>query len=398
MVNMPKENVTSGVSTSGAVVLDKEALSMPMINQQRESCQLPSVREKYIEVLKSTGEIDKLTSEIVLDNPTTILEFGRKPAEDISRVADSVLANYDGTTINQVSTLVDALLGVMKKIDISEIDSITELAMKQAKKSFFDKLFESAEKKLEKILGKYRNVQSDIEKICSELATYEAQIKASNGDIKRLYDASIIQYKQLVKYIVAGEQAIEEVRQYKEQLERQAASGTDGQTQFDLQGVTQSLNLLEQRVADLKSAEAVALQSIPTYKIQEYSNANLARKINSAFIITIPAFKSALAQAVISKQQAMQAQGLAALDAATNELILQNSRNVVNQLKTSQQLANTSSVKAETIEQSWDIIMNGIQQYKEMEEQYRIVRAEESKRITAANERYLENLRKGSAI
>ena len=89
------------------------------------------------------------------------------------------------------------------------------------------------------------------------------------------------------------------------------------------------------------------------YSFSEYTNANLARKVNSAFIITIPAFKSALAQSVISKQQAVQAQGLAALDAATNELVMQNARNAVNQLQSSQRLANSTAVSADTVEKSF---------------------------------------------
>ena len=39
------------------------------------------------------------------------------------------------------------------------------------------------------------------------------------------------------------------------------------------------------------------MQSIPMIKTMQFSNMNLVRKINSAFIITLPVFKQALAQA-----------------------------------------------------------------------------------------------------
>ncbi len=56
---------------------------------------------------------------------------------------------------------------------------------------------------------------------------------------------------------------------------------------------------------------------------------NLVRKINSAFIVTLPVFKQALAQAIMLKRQRIQAESLAALDEKTNEMLLKNARNTV---------------------------------------------------------------------
>ena len=39
---------------------------------------------------------------------------------------------------------------------------------------------------------------------------------------------------------------------------------------------------VEQRVADLRTAEIVAMQAIPMIRTMQYSNLNLVRKINSA--------------------------------------------------------------------------------------------------------------------
>ena len=155
---------------------------------------------------------------------------------------------------------------------------------------------------------------------------------------------------------------------------------------------------MEQRVADLRGAEAVALQSVPTFKIQEVTNANLARIVNSAFIVTVPAFKTALVNSVIAKQQAIQMQGLSALDEATSALIRANAENSVTQLQRSQQLANSSSVKADDIEYAWNTIMTGIQQYKDMEKTYRDIRKDEARRIEAANSQYLQSLGSGNAV
>lgn len=390
---------TNDTPTAVEVVAEQEpTINLTKVEETRESFSLETAKQKYELEVRQSGVIDTLTSKIDLSNTTSIVEFGKEPAQKMAAVADQVLSKYNPTSIDETTKLVDALLAVMKKIDIDEIKSLAELAEEHRKKSLFDRFKESAQKKLERLIGKYKSLGTEMEQICSQLAVYEQQIKDSNNDIARMYESAKEEYKSLVEVILAGEQAVAEIEEYKNQLEDEVARTGDADKSFELQNVTQALTLMEQRVADLRGSEAVALQSIPIFKIQEYTNANLARKVNSAFIVTVPAFKTALVNSVIAKQQSIQAQGLSALDEATSALVRKNADNAVNQLQLSQKLANSSAIKAEDIEYSWNTIMNGIQQYKEMEKQYSQIRKEESKRIEAANQKYIEQLQSGKVI
>lgn len=377
--------------STGMITLEK-------VEETRQNFSLATAKEQYKQEIIASGEIDKLTAEVDLSNNMSIVEFGKKPAAEMARVADQVLSHYNMASIQETSKLVDALLEVMKKVDIRELEDAKTLIAKQAKKTIWDRFKQSAEEKLNMLVGKYKALGGDMEQICSQLVVYDQQIKDSNRDIAKMYEQAKINYRALTAYILAGEQAIEEIEQYRDMKQAELANTGNGEVQFELQNVNQALSLMEQRVADLRSAEAVALQSIPTFKIQEYTNANLSRKVNSAFIVTVPAFKSALVNSVIAKQQAIQMQGLSALDEATSMLIRRNAENAVTQLQNSQKLANSSAVKADDIEYAWNTIMTGIQQYKDMEDQYRSIRAEEARRIEDANARYMQSLAEGSAI
>lgn len=392
-------NVEVITETRGPVVnLDKSCMAPAVINETREQYSLATVSEQYKQEIIASGEIDRLTSLIDVSNTTSIIEFGRKPAEEMAKVADQVLSKYDSASITQVSTLVDSLLDVMKKVDLGEIKSAQSLMVEQAKKTFWDRFKKSAQEKLDALVGKYRTIGGDMEKICQQLTVYEQQIKSSNKDIAKMYEQAKANYKNLTAYIMAGEQGIIEIEQYRNSIEKEYQATGNPDLQFEIQNVNQALTLMEQRVADLRGAEAVALQSVPIFKVQEVTNANLARKVNSAFIVTVPAFKSALVNSVIAKQQAIQMQGLSALDEATSALIRKNAENAVQQLQRSQQLSNTSAIKADDIEYAWNTIMGGIQQYKEMEAAYKDIRKEEAQRITAANQQYLQSLAEGSTI
>ena len=146
--------------------------------------------------------------------------------------------------------------------------------------------------------------------------------------------------------------------------------------------------LLEQRTQDLRTAESVAMQSIPMIKTMEFSNMNLVRKINSAFIVTLPVFKQALAQAIMLKRQKLQAESMAALDAKTNEMLIKNARNTVEQSKMTARLASGSSIKIETLETTWRTIVNGIDETRSIQENARKQRTEDAKRLETIKQEF----------
>ena len=154
-------------------------------------------------------------------------------------------------------------------------------------------------------------------KIYVQLKQYESEIKQSNRKLETMFEANVNYYHELVKYILAGEQGCQELEAYIAQRQADMEATGDQSIQFELTSLNQALMMLEQRTQDLRTAENVAMQSIPMIKTMAFSNMNLVRKINSAFIITLPVFKQALAQAIMLKRQKIQAEAISALDQKT---------------------------------------------------------------------------------
>ena len=59
---------------------------------------------------------------------------------------------------------------------------------------------------------------------------------------------------------------------------------------------------------------------------------------------------------------------MAALDAKTNELLIKNARNTVEQSKMTAMLSSGSSIKIETLETTWKTIMSGIDETRQIQE------------------------------
>lgn len=322
--------------------------------------------------LTNSAEVDALASQIEVHNLETIVSFGAEAAEGISRASDVVLNSMSMTQLDNSSQMLVTLAKIMEKFDIEEIKD---------NPGFFGKLFGGLRKQLDKILAKYHTMGGEIDKIYVELKGYESEIKQANRKLDEMFNANVDYYHTLVKYILAGEQGCREISDYIAQRERDMEQTGDNAIQFELQALQQALMMLEQRTQDLRTAENVAMQSIPMIKTMEFSNMNLVRKINSAFIITLPVFKQALAQAIMLKRQRIQAEAMSALDEKTNEMLIKNARNTAEQSKMTAQLASGSSIKIETLETTWRTIVTGIEETRVIQENARKQRQEDQVRL-----------------
>lgn len=343
---------------------------------------LASTRERVKQEIIANGEAQKISDQLDATNPQSIVEFGKPMAEQMSKVADEVLKRTSSNNLTETGKMMEALSKIMKTVDIDEI------AEKESK-GLFDKIFNNAQKKLEQFMNKYNSIGNQIDKICVELRTYENQIKTSNIDLENLYKNGIESYKALMKYNIAGEMALVELDNY---INSRNSLQDDPTVQLELNNLMQAKQLLEQRVHDLQIAENVALQSLPMLKAIQFGNLNLARKINSAFIITLPVFKNAIAQAVLIKQQQLQAKSLEALDKTTNEMLLKNSQNVANNMRQTAMLSGKSSIDIDTLENSWKNIMDGINDTKSIQAELSKQREQDKQRLEQINNQYLTQI------
>ena len=339
-------------------------------------------RAQMNEALVNSKEVDDIVSTIEVFNLETIASFGSEAAEEISKASDIVLNSMNMSQLDESSEMLTALSKIMSKFDIDEL---------KEDKGLFGKLFGNLKKQLEKILEKYHTMGGEVDKIYVQLKQYESEIKQANRKLDQMFDANVNYYHDLVKYILAGEQAGKELEAYIAQRQSDFEATGDNAIQLELASLNNSLMMLEQRTQDLRTAENVAMQSIPMIKTMEFSNMNLVRKINSAFIVTLPVFKQALAQAVMLKRQKIQAEAMAELDKKTNEMLIKNARNTVEQSKMTARLASGSSTKIETLETTWRTIVNGIDETRAIQENARKQRTDDAARLETIKQEFLKS-------
>ena len=373
-----------GIDFSKVTPPASSAGSAPAASTEIETVQPYDIavdRQHMNETLTNSEEVDALVRTIEVNNLETIVSFGAEAADEIAKASDVVLNSMNMSQLDESSEMLNSLSKIMSKFDPSEL---------QENKGLFNKLFGNMKKQLEKILDKYHTMGEEVDKIYVQLREYENEIKQSTRKLEQLFGATVDYYPQLVKCLLAGEQGCRELETYIAQRQADFEATGDNSIQLELAGLNNALMMLEQRTQDLRVAENIAMQSIPMIKTMAYSNMNLVRKINSAFIVTLPVFKQGLAQAVMLKRQKIQAEALSELDKKTNEMLIKNAKNTVEQSKMTARLASGSSVKIETLETTWRTIVNGIEETQNIQETARKQRIDDAARLENIKQEFLK--------
>ena len=314
--------------------------------------------------LRDDPEVQALTSEIAVNDLNTILFFGDSASKGISSVSDSLLLQMREVKAEESGELIVKLSKVMDKFDPKEFEKFSTYK----EQGVVGRLFNKAQDIIDKLFTKYEDLGTEVDKIYVVLKKYEAETRQSNMNLEQMAKANVETYETLEKYIVAGELAKEEIDKYISEYEVKAQNPDDQKAVLIYQSLLQARDMLDQRIYDLRISENVAMQTIPMIQMIQLGNYNLIRKINSAFLITLPIFKQCLTQAIMLKRQELQARSMQVLDDKTNELLIRNANSVSKNAATLAKMAGTSSIKIETIEETWRTITNGISETKKIQE------------------------------
>ena len=327
------------------------------LEKQEEALSHP---ERLKAELRNSEEVKQLMNSIDTRDQIALLEFGKEASSQISGFADRILRMTKSSSMEESSVLIRNLGKIMDKFDPKDFAE---------DKGIVTRIFKKGKNLMEKILAKYQTMGSEIDKIYIEIKKYESEMKTSTQTLEQLYDENYNYFFALEKYIVAAEMKAEELKsQALPPLEKRASTG-DQIAGIELETMRNAVELLEQRAFDLEMARQVAFQTAPQIRMLQRGNTKLIAKINSAFVVTIPVFKNGLIQAIAAKRQKLVADSMAELDARTNEMLLKNATSVSQQSQQVARMAGGPSIKLETMEQTWSIIMQGLQETKAIEDE-----------------------------
>ncbi|MBP7175831.1 MAG: toxic anion resistance protein [Thermoclostridium sp.] len=312
-----------------------------------------------------------------LDSTANILTYGHEATEGISKFSDDILGQINLNYVDESTKLLTTLNQLMSRFDKGDFKT-------EESKGLFGKLFQKAKTTADELYDKYAVFSKEIDKIFEEIKKYEQEIQQTNLNMEEMYQKNMEYYSLLDQYIQNAQAYLNEHVEpqiQKPDDQQEEASQSAGLDQIQESRLLEIKDSIEQRIYDLELAKAVSLQTAPQIKLIQKGNYNLLRKINSAFVITMPLFKQGIIQAITLKRQKVQMDSMAALDESTNKLLKKNAIDVIENTKMSVQLNQNSSVKIETLEESYSTILNGIREVDEIQKQNQKQRKESLKKL-----------------
>ncbi|PKK40699.1 putative protein YaaN [Clostridiaceae bacterium JG1575] len=317
--------------------------------------------------------IDEIKETIDLMDSQMTEQFGVGAQKNIAAFSETILSQIKSKDAGYVGEIMTDL---MTKVKDSGMDSQEDEGFLR-KIPFFGKFAQSSEK----YMARFQNLETQIDKIESELDKARMGLLKDIGVLDNLYQKNVDYFNDLQLYILAGEEKIEELRKNTlPRLRQEALDSNDPMASQLVNDFENTVNRFEKKVHDLKLSKTLAIQTAPQIKLIQNNDKSLVDKIQTAVLNTIPLWKS---QVVIALSLSKQKAGLEmqrSVSDTTNDLLRRNSELLKSNTLEVAKESERGIVELDTLKKVNDDLISTI------EETIKIQREGQTKRLAAEQE------------
>ena len=366
----------------GGQVVPMNTQMMVMNDQPPSAYDEKELLARMEKEMVNSAEVQALVQTVDVKNRDAILMFGREAMTEIQQAAEKALEGEKKSAILEGKRI--DLMKEFKKlwggIDVNELNS--------------DKLglFGSIKKKIEAFIAKYQTINVEIDKIYVKIKEMEEESRSDSRKLAALYDANLITFHKLVVYIYAAKQCEINIKKEMEEKTMLFNQTQNQEVAQEIEFLKECAREMNKQCMDLTTAQNVSLQNLPMLNMMLLTNYNLIRKANQYFLFGLPTMKQGIAQAIMAKRAKMAADTYSDLDKSMNEMMKRNAQNIVGTAKEAARLTEQSIISAETLEETWKTISNGIDEVNKIQEEGSKKRVEDEKKLQKIKEEYIARL------
>ena len=188
-------------------------------------------------------------------------------------------------------------------------------------------IFKKPAGKIQNMKAQYAKAEVNVNKIISALESHQIQLLKDVALLDKMYELNLTYYKELTMYILAGKKKLASVQQAElpALVEKARVSGRaeDAQEARDLEAMC---NRFEKKLYDLELTRTIAMQTAPQIRMIQSNDTEMAEKIQSTIVNTIPLWKSQMILALGAEHSARAAEAQREVTDMTNELLLKNAQ------------------------------------------------------------------------
>lgn len=231
------------------------------------------------------------------------------------------MADFSEATLNNVRSKDLGEIGELLSSVVTEVKSFDS---DEEEKGFFG-FFKKTSNKMTAMKAKYDKAEVNINKICGALESHQITLLKDVALLDKMYELNLSYFKELTMYILAGKKKLEKVRttELPALTAKAQASGLaeDAQAARDLDELC---NRFEKKLHDLDLTRTIAMQTAPQIRMIQNNDTQMAEKIQSTIVNTIPLWKNQMVIALGIQHSAQAAEAQREVTDATNELLRRN--------------------------------------------------------------------------
>ena len=244
-------------------------------------------------------EIRRRIAELDIRDSGSIVHFGARAQNELQEISQAMLADVKNKDVGPAGESLRNIVTTIRGFSVSELDVRRE-------RSWWEKLLGRAAP-FAKFVANYEEVQSQIDRISSDLDGHQHRLLKDIKSLDVLYDRTLNFYDELALYIAAGEEKL---------------------AQIDRDEIPAKAAAVEAAAENDKVMAAQELRDLRSARDDLEHDKSLVTKINSTLVNTVPLWETQLAQAVTIQRSAEAARAVKDANDLTNDLLTANAKNL----------------------------------------------------------------------
>jgi uncharacterized protein YaaN involved in tellurite resistance len=288
-------------------------------NQSAANSPISLKEIKGVEVSPEDRErIDKIKKGIDLSESNMIVQYGVGTQSRLSDFADGVLSEIHAKDAGFVGDMLSDLLVNVKKLEIGDLEGGSGfLSSLPLIGGLFDRF--------KRFLAEYETLSVQIEKITDKLDEARIGLLRDITFLDGLFEKNVGYFRDLGIFIQAGEEKVAELSNtLLPSLKAKAEQSSDPLEAQKYDDIVKAVNRFEKRIHDLKLSKTISLQTMPQIRLVQSGNQELAEKIQSSILNTIPLWKNQIVLAISLMRQKNALELQKEVSETTNELLRKN--------------------------------------------------------------------------
>ena len=320
----------------------------------------------------------------ILDEVEQLSPEEKKQIEDFSKKIDihksEIVMNYGATIQKQSASIATKTLQDVKTKDTGEVagllvqmvGAMNGLSGGQDRKGIIANFMQKVKGKAITFRTQNESAEKTLQRIEKQLEGHKLVLQKDIAMLDDLYEENWQTFKALTLYIKAAEIALDDARN-KQLPELYAKAQQTGLPEDAMKAdeFAKQCDQFDKQVHNLRLTRTNCLQSAPQIKMIQHSDMDMAMKLQSSIVNTMPLWRKQIAMAIVQQNNIKATEASNAVDDLTNRMLKEQAAQfhiaVVESAKASQR----SIIDADTIDYVNNEITGAVLDYIAIEEQGR---------------------------